>query len=974
MNEADAVILKELGDEGSRLMNIPGRVVYRDSEVLMFLHATVFTIWYPIHDTPIWSDQSPKVEHGRSSVSEIFPMHESHDVSRFLGVFPICVPWRELRVKGLPPFGSILLFPSGLRCSSTVRNFSVLKRDRLGLAVLNSENSVVVFVEGSQGETPPFGSKSFVVQLFSPVNGLRQPNSISFIASETESLFITDASSDQVLEFRFTSSILATVRKSADVSMKRWFLESGIPVNERCRLSFDIRNDGWVFAQIVGVGSNGDSQGLVQLMDTRESYFAGSRDPSPVFRRSCEYILGNCGNHVRITTLLDFDFPIFIQKSVDSCFATSWMGEPVFIVLASGAIRLFRIRTNRVEALNNNGFLDVKLFSATKDEQGKCILIAYWDGSDIRLTKYHIELDTLDIPSVVIGSVHDVVSLSVRAPVNGEDCVRIAYADHSGRIMMYPSSENLPEEPISVCHLSHEYLFMLSQDARSLVIRSLIPCLSMETRIQLPCPTSAKSEIKTTIWRGFMAVIIDSIIVVRTFNALEGIVWILVTTFLDKMLIELTDDELFSFDTLTGQISRHKIPDTLWSVRSSTYSVNCNCILQECLTLSIPNSPEWYTLASDVRSDVEELISPNSSDMDRSCDFFAKRFLISFVFTKAGINLTSEDLAWAAMSDSQPFIVAKLLKDDPQWSAIKACGLGYWCSESGLVKDMAEKMQKSCLQEYMRTKEPVVLDEKLAIWLALLGKQQLLASLYKQHGSSCASPVHTRIAQFFLTDFSIPENATKGIKNAFELVRQKRFGLAIAVFVFAGAYQEAVDICCRQMEDVQLGLVVLRLLRLRVGADTDRIDDIFQQVWRVRIVDPCIEAGDIWLPLVFAWLRKDVAQAMRYRELFFSSVGNSVDATTIASLGNFLRFKRFTICYPSVVDFIRLFGDACKRLNRPVPEDIVAVSEQERLYTLYATGCSQFALTSPKFGGIDPILKWAIHDRLMLPRSDTSTS
>ena len=973
MNEADAETLKELGDEGSRLTNTPGRLVFRNSELIIYMHSVFFTVWYPILDTPAWGDQSPKGDQWRKSVSDIFPLQESHSVSKFLGDFPICVPWRELRIKGSAPFGSILLFPSGLKCSSTVRNISVLRRERIGIAALNDDNSLVLFVEGSDGESPPFGSKSFVVQLRTPVNGLLQPNSINLIPSETESLFVTDAGSDQVVEFRFTSSVLSKVRKAADVSIKRWFLESGIPVNERCRLSFDVRIDGSVYAQIVGLGSNGDSQGLIRLLDARESVVTGSTDPQSIFRRSCDFLVANCGKHLRLTSLIDFDFPAFIQKSVDSCITTSWMTESVFIILTTGAITLRRLRGGGVEVLLNNAIHGVKLFSATKDEQGRCLLIAYWDGADIRLAKYNFEDNSLDDSVVVLACVHDVASISVRAPVNGQDCMRIAYTDSRGQIMMYPPAESITEEPINVCHLSHEYLFLVTK-ADTLIIHSLIPCLYRESRIQLSQRTNSKSEIKTTIWRGYLTVIIDSLIVVRTFNALEGVMWVTVDTQLDNMLVELTDDDLFSFDPQTGQIARDRIPDSLWSIRSSMAAVNRNCILQECLTLSVPNSPDWYTLPSDVRSEVEELISPSSSDLDRSCDYFAKRFLISFVFTKIGISLTSEDLAWAAMSDSQPFLVSKLFKDDSQWTTLRSCGIGYWCSEAGLLKDMAEKIQKSSLQEYMRTKEPVVLDEKLAVWLAVLGKQQLLASLYKQHGSSCASPMHTRIAQFFLTDFSVPENASKGIKNAFELVRQKRFGLAVAVFVFAGAYQEAVDICCRQMEDVQLGLVLLRLLRLRVGADTDRIDEIFQQVWQTRIVGPCVEAGDVWLPLLFCWIKKDAARAMEYRDRFLSSAAISPYSPTIASMGSFLRFKKFTVCYPSVVDYIRLFGDACKRLNRPVPEDSVDVSEQERLFTLYATGCSQFALTSPKFGEIDPILKWAIHDRLMLPRSDTSTS
>jgi hypothetical protein len=521
------------------------------------------------------------------------------------------------------------------------------------------------------------------------------------------------------------------------------------------------------------------------------------------------------------------------------------------------------------------------------------------------------------------------------------------------------------QEATSVC-FSEEYVIFQIKSGK-LIIRSLIPCMRpKEWELELPRPSNT---LKAVHWKGALTIVSGQFFVVLKFDPYLGISWEIIDSgFSSDQIIELHEHFLMSMDSSSGQITQSRVPERLWKLRGSGQAefLTLHCMASECKEFSVPNSPDWYKLTSELRDQVEALVTPPSQDLSRSSDTIARRFLIAEKFSKNGLTLTTEDLAWAGFSDFQPFIITSLFPQTMTgltWDACRAAGLGFWVKETSLLKELAERIQKSVLQEYMRSKEPKILDETLSFWLAAQGKQQLIASLYKQHGTSCASPAHTKIALFFLSDFSSDENRSKAVKNAFELVRQKRNGLAVAVFILAGAYQEAIDICCRQMDDMQLGLVLMELLRLR-GVE---VGPVLESTWEARIVATAGEKGDIWLPLLHAWRKMDINFAVEFFHAFRSG-------TVAAERIDVFRIKRFEISYPSVVDFLKHFSDVIKRFNRPVDKEIPLESEEDRISCLYQTGCSPLALTSPRFHEIHPILKWAIHDRLMLSRSDTSTS
>lgn len=964
MNDANEEIVHQLLNESSALLSNHLKLLYRDAEFIVLGHSSAILVWYASGSAELLSDASPR-RGGAINSHDLLPGKELNHLSSHFGDCPVAVPWREARCKSsVREYASILLFPSGLRCGSEIKAFSVLRRERLGIATLLSNGSVVTFVSCGSDEPVSIGSKCFVVHFMATVGELTSPSTISFVTrTSSESVFVTDSVSERVKEFRFERSVLVGPRTCSNPSIISWYLQSGLGVNRSSRLTIQADASATV-ASIIGISSNGDSQGNVEMSHSPETHLDSEPDLS-IFK-SNHILICNSRKHFRVMSDRDFDFPCFVRRPFRSVWCTNWLGRAIVLISMGMSLGVFTADDEGVHPIPQADVIQgVDNFAAAYDGVKNLIHVCIQRGSEIEVLAFHLLTNKWSFMERISSDFEKVLELAVRAPVSERDELRYALLSSEGLVQSSLPQLGTQSIVFKSISFSSEY-FLAITSTGELFIQSLIPCMRGTFKIALPSVPSSVS-LQTMNWRGTLVILLGRNIVIRSFDRLVGISWRLVDTGLTDQSISLSDSEMFSLNHETGQISVHAIPDPLLRIPSSTKY----CILNECLSLTVPNSADWYTLPSDIRSYIESIINTEN----RSCDCFGKKFLISYEFSKLQVPLTSDDLAWAGMSDSQCFVIGKLLQAQSSWEQFRETGIGFWCCESPLLKEMVEKVQKSCLQDYMRSKDPEILDAQIAVWLAALSKQQLLASLYKQHGTSCASPGHSRIAQFFASDLSSPENANKGTKNAFELVRQKRYGLAVAVFIFSGAIQEAVDVCCRQMKDVQLALVILRLLRLRIGSDTSRIDEIMDQVWRDRIEGVSIESGDVWFSLLYSWHNKDIEHAINIRDKFF----DQAPYPTSRNIFGPFSVKAFHVCFPSVVDFIKLFADWCKRHNRPVPSvasegSRAEVSEHDRLYSLYTTGCSQLALTSPKFHEIDPILKWAIHEGIMLPRSDTSTS
>ena len=154
--------------------------------------------------------------------------------------------------------------------------------------------------------------------------------------------------------------------------------------------------------------------------------------------------------------------------------------------------------------------------------------------------------------------------------------------------------------------------------------------------------------------------------------------------------------------------------------------------------------------------------------------------------------------------------------------------------------------------------------------------------------------------------------------------------------------------------------MVLKLLRTRIGVDHAKIISLEDDLWEQRIVRPTLEAGDIFFSLLFAWSKQDPS--------FIRKPEGAVKFCQFESNSEFGPFKirRTELSKAAIHDFLTVFGDRMRRLNKPFSISSVfpRPSQQERAIELFETGCPELAKRVDDFDSSHPSLRWAVGNQL----------
>lgn len=256
--------------------------------------------------------------------------------------------------------------------------------------------------------------------------------------------------------------------------------------------------------------------------------------------------------------------------------------------------------------------------------------------------------------------------------------------------------------------------------------------------------------------------------------------------------------------------------------------------------------------------------APRSSDLDECGRRFVQAFEIHAALHKCHLSrssigdqtpflqhLSTEDICWALHSDCQGTIVARMLEllgPDLDWPALRRAGLGLWLTDNAALKTVLEALPRSIIKRQGQEIQP----ETVAVWYALLGRRTLLAALYRKERQD-------RVADFLANDLSEEPWRTKAVKNAFELVRQRRFELASAFFVFARQAPDAIDICVRYLDDWPLAALIAQCMRAE--ADAAAAEE-FRRVLLEDLEPLAQRAGDPWLASLACWHAAEHAGAL----------------------------------------------------------------------------------------------------------------
>ena len=157
-------------------------------------------------------------------------------------------------------------------------------------------------------------------------------------------------------------------------------------------------------------------------------------------------------------------------------------------------------------------------------------------------------------------------------------------------------------------------------------------------------------------------------------------------------------------------------------------------------------------------------------------------------------------IAWAMLSDCHSTLLDVATAapcSPPDWPALRALGVGYWLPFGDTLRNALDAAAKV---QFAKQKNP----EDCALLYIALGKQHQLHAL-------CKATRNEKLALFLANDFSTPRWRSAAVKNAYSLLAKQQFELAVAFFLLGADLDAAINVCSRQLCDLQLALVLCRL-------------------------------------------------------------------------------------------------------------------------------------------------------------------
>ncbi|XP_062860822.1 dmX-like protein 2 isoform X2 [Trichomycterus rosablanca] len=211
--------------------------------------------------------------------------------------------------------------------------------------------------------------------------------------------------------------------------------------------------------------------------------------------------------------------------------------------------------------------------------------------------------------------------------------------------------------------------------------------------------------------------------------------------------------------------------------------------------------------------------------------------------------------AWAFHSEAEEEMlnmIPAMQRGDPQWSELRAVGVGWWIRNINTLRRMVEKVAKAAFQ---RNNDP--LDAAL-FYLAMKKKAVLWGLFRSQHDE--------KMTQFFSHNFSEDRWRKAALKNAFSLLGKQRFEQSAAFFLLAGSLKDAIEVCLEKMEDIQLAMIVARLYESDFESSSTCQGILYEKVLGCRRDGSGFSCSkmhpDLFLRSIAFWIMKDYTRAL----------------------------------------------------------------------------------------------------------------
>ncbi|OAA46256.1 WD repeat protein [Metarhizium rileyi] len=239
----------------------------------------------------------------------------------------------------------------------------------------------------------------------------------------------------------------------------------------------------------------------------------------------------------------------------------------------------------------------------------------------------------------------------------------------------------------------------------------------------------------------------------------------------------------------------------------------------------------------------------------RSMDENGARFMLFFrqhalrLGRMNELHLSWREINWAFHSNSQDILLDFVSRQNHGamlWEQARECGVFMWLSDLTTLRGHFEVVARS---EYTKTelKDPV----NCSLFYLALRKKTVLQGLWRM---ASWNKEQAATQKLLANDFDDPRWRRTALKNAYALLSKRRFHYAVAFFLLADCLEDAVEVCLRQIKDLQLAIAICRVYEGDSGL-------IFRKLIHDEVLLLAAQEGNRWLASWGFWMlgRKDMA-------------------------------------------------------------------------------------------------------------------
>jgi RAVE protein 1 C terminal len=233
--------------------------------------------------------------------------------------------------------------------------------------------------------------------------------------------------------------------------------------------------------------------------------------------------------------------------------------------------------------------------------------------------------------------------------------------------------------------------------------------------------------------------------------------------------------------------------------------------LRETLTkIAIPNlsSTDQINLVDIIEcaAEVEKQRRSMDDNAARFLLFFRQHMMRKSQSSHEPANLPWRDIVWAFHSESQEILadlVSRQYHGKMLWPHARESGIFMWMKDLTALRAQFEVIARN---HYTQTDEKNPVD--CSLYYLALKKKNVLQGLWRMAAWNKEQKGTQRL---LANDFTDPRWKSAALKNAYALLGRHRNEYAAAFFLLADCLKDAVGICVKQLDDLELAITITRV-------------------------------------------------------------------------------------------------------------------------------------------------------------------